>query len=245
MDITISEKAGVRYLHFGSSWIQGAMRIARPWSLELDYTREMMACLLFRPEQYWPRRVLSIGLGAASLTKFLYRHRPEARQTVVEINPQVVTVARQVFKLPDETARLRIVINDGADFIIKSKTKFDLILVDGFDADARTGALETQPFYFNCRDHLSKQGILVVNLLSRSYRSSIYNMLNAFDDRVLSLPSLDDGNTIVFATNGEPIRQSLDELKAQAKLLKKETGLNLLPLLPGLAQSCADGVLML
>ena len=40
MSIDISEEAGVRYLHFGSSWIQGAMRIARPFALELDYTRE-------------------------------------------------------------------------------------------------------------------------------------------------------------------------------------------------------------
>ena len=33
--VDISEEAGVRYLHFGSDWVQGAMRIARPWSLEL------------------------------------------------------------------------------------------------------------------------------------------------------------------------------------------------------------------
>ena len=44
--IDISEEAGVRYLHFGSSWVQGAMRIARPFALELDYTREMMTPLL-------------------------------------------------------------------------------------------------------------------------------------------------------------------------------------------------------
>ena len=28
--VDISEEAGVRYLHFGSDWVQGAMRIARP-----------------------------------------------------------------------------------------------------------------------------------------------------------------------------------------------------------------------
>ena len=50
IEIEVSEEAGVRYLHFGSDWVQGAMRIARPWSLELDYTREMMTCLLLRPE---------------------------------------------------------------------------------------------------------------------------------------------------------------------------------------------------
>lgn len=58
--IEISEEAGVRYLHFGTPWIQGAMRIARPWQLELDYTKEMMASLLLRDvpcavKNYWIR----------------------------------------------------------------------------------------------------------------------------------------------------------------------------------------------
>ncbi|MEO8165898.1 MAG: spermidine synthase, partial [Betaproteobacteria bacterium] len=40
--IRINEEEGVRYLQFGAHWIQGAMRIRRPWSLELEYTRDMM-----------------------------------------------------------------------------------------------------------------------------------------------------------------------------------------------------------
>ena len=51
-----SEEAGVRFLHFGSEWVQGAMRIARPYTLELEYTREMAACLLLRPDADWPQR---------------------------------------------------------------------------------------------------------------------------------------------------------------------------------------------
>ena len=63
--IDIREEAGVRSLHFGSHWIQGAMRIARPYALELDYTRDMMLALLLRSGVRWPRHVLMIGLGAA------------------------------------------------------------------------------------------------------------------------------------------------------------------------------------
>ena len=56
MTIEISEAAGVRQLHFGSEWIQGAMRIARPWALELEYTREMMSALLLQTRPAWPKR---------------------------------------------------------------------------------------------------------------------------------------------------------------------------------------------
>lgn len=247
--VEISEEAGVRYLHFGSDWIQGAMRIARPWALELDYTREMMACLLLRPEPEWPRQVLLIGLGAASLTKFLYRHRPQAKLTAVEIEPAVVAAAHQYFKLPEDPQRLRIEIADGVEWLAASDRTFDLILVDGFDADARAGALDTLPFYRACRAHLNDTGLLAVNLLGRNrgFKNSVDRIRKAFDNRAMVFPSCDHGNAIAFAAVGEPLRLPLGELSVQAVALRKATGLNLLPTLARLAQwqSCAGGYLVL
>jgi len=243
--IQISEEAGVRYLHFGSDWIQGAMRIARPWALELDYTREMMAALLLRPEPDWPRKALLIGLGAASLTKFLYRHRPQAKLTVVEIEPAVVAAARQYFKLPEDPKRLRIEIADGVAWLAASDETFDLVLVDGFDADARAGALDTLPFYRACRAHLREDGLLVVNLLGRQrgFKASVDRIGRAFEGRAMVFPSCDHGNAIAFAAVGEAVNLPLGELSLQALALRKATGLNLLPTVARLAQwqSCPGG----
>lgn len=247
--IQISEDAGVRYLHFGSDWIQGAMRIARPWALELDYTREMMAALLLRPEPDWPRKALLIGLGAASLTKFLYRHRPKAKLTVVEIEPAVVAAARQYFKLPEDPRRLRIEIADGVEWLAASDETFDLILVDGFDADARAGGLDTLPFYRACRAHLGDAGLLSVNLLGRNrgFKASVERVKKAFDNRAMVFPSCDHGNAIVFAAAGEPVRTTLSELSLLTLALRQQTGLNLLPTLARLAQwqTCPGGHLVL
>jgi spermidine synthase len=249
VEILISEAAGVRYLHFSSDWIQGAMRISRPWALELDYTREMMAALLLRPAPDWPRRVLLIGLGAASLTKFLHRHRPEARLTVVEIEPAVVAAARQNFKLPEEDDRLRIVIGDGADFVATAKSRFDLIMVDGYDADARTGMLDTLPFYANCQARLADDGLLVTNLLSRrkDFQNSVERLRAAFAGRALAFPPCDTGNAIAVAATGAPVDFSLVDLRRQARQLKKDTSLNLLPTLMRLdgSPACPAGRLIL
>ena len=111
--IEVSESAGVRYLYFSAEWTQGAMRIARPNSLELTYTREMMAGLLLR-EQPWQKEALLIGLGAGSLAKFIYHKLPDTKITVVEIDPQVEIIARLHFKLPDDPLRLSVLIGDGA-----------------------------------------------------------------------------------------------------------------------------------
>ncbi len=236
ISIDIREDAGVRTLHFGSDWIQGAMRIARPWSLELEYTREMVASLLLRDP---PRNVLLIGLGAASLTKFLYRNYPHAHLTVVEIEPAVVAVARQFFKLPDEEKRLRLVIGDGAEYVLGNTRKFDLILVDGYDEKARTGALETLPFYQACRACLSHDGMLSANLLTRSrgFKATAARIAEAFDDRTLVFPSCESGNAVALAAAGDRIDISFEELKRQALALKESTGLNLLPTLARLAQA--------
>ena len=247
ISIDIREESGVRTLHFGSEWVQGAMRIARPWNLELNYTKEMMASLLLREENHFPRKVLLIGLGAASLTKFLYRNYPLAKLTVVEIEPAVIAAARQFFKLPEDPKRLNIVIGDGAQFLLNCEQTYDLVLVDGFDAKARAGALETLQFYQVVRAHLTGNGVMAVNLLGRkrSFRSTVEHIHGAFDNRVLTFPSGDSGNTIVFATTGEHLSIPINDLKEQADLLKKKTGLNLAATLMRLeqAQTCQGGVL--
>ena len=249
MDIEVSEEAGVRYLHFGSDWVQGAMRIARPWALELDYTREMMAALLLRPDPDWPKSALLIGLGAASLTKFLYRHRPQTKISVVEIEARVVAAARQHFKLPEDAERINIMIGDGVEFVMNKGRRYDLIMVDGFDADARAGMLDSVPFYLNCRTRLSSKGLLVTNLLSRrkNFRNSVARLKEAFDDRAFAFPSCDSGNAIALASAGESLRLTVEELRQSAATLKQQTGLNLAPALTRLerASVCAGGVLSL
>lgn len=228
--IDISEEGGVRYLHFGSDWVQGAMRIARPWSLELQYTREMMAGLLLRPAP-WPRRALLVGLGAGSLAKFIYRYLPDCRTTVVEINPQIEWVARQYFKLPDDPRRLSVIVDDGADYVLAGGRSFDAIFVDGFDPDGRSGALDTLPFYQACRSRLSEQGLLIVNLLGRDrgFQDSVGRIGQAFDGRALAFPSCASGNAIVFAAEGKAVDTCLDTMRDQAAALRKATYLNLLP----------------
>ena len=220
----------MRFLQFGAHWIQGAMRINRPWSLELEYTRDMVFPLLLRPETAWPRRVLLIGLGAASLTKFVYRHVPAARLEVVEIDPEVVMTAWQFFALPQESRRLGIEIGDAYEYVAKARKRYDLILVDGFDAKGRAGDLDSPAFYRNCRARLNPGGMLATNFVSRRGRptASIDRIRRAFDGRVLALPP-NEANTIAIASVGRKILVGRDELRDRARKLRTRTGLDLLP----------------
>jgi len=239
--IVVSEEAGVRYLHFGSRWIQGAMRLQRPWALELEYTRQMMAPLAMRPAASWPRDVLIVGLGAASQLRFLWRHRPAARFTVVEIDEHVVAVASRSFKLPDDE-RIRLVVGDAVDEVPSLAGTFDLVLIDGFDARGSAGRLDSVPFYAACRERLAPGGYLSVNLLSRTrgVKPSLARLAEAFGERVLVLPRSGSGNTVAFAwREGGPGIDPAD-WPASALVLKRESGLDLRAMFAGIDREQAS-----
>ncbi|MDQ7989318.1 MAG: spermidine synthase [Candidatus Dactylopiibacterium sp.] len=241
--IDIREEDGIRYLHFGSDWVQGAMRIRRPFDLHLEYTRDMMAGLLLREgvaqARKWPRSVLLVGLGAGSLSKFCYARLPDARVTTVEIDDAVWAAASFHFKLPAPDARFCVRIEDGADYLCGQRPKFDYILIDGYDEHARVGRLESEAFYQACRARLKDGGILAANLFGRArqYAAPLGRLAAAFEGRALALPPSEGGNVIALATTGNAIALALPELKARAVALKAATGLDLRPLLKRLAES--------
>ena len=237
--IQISEERGVRYLHFGSRWVQGAMRMSRPDHLELEYTREMMLPLLLRADVSWPQRTLLIGLGAGSLVKYLYRHRPHTAITVVEVRQDVVNAAGQFFKLPDDPARLTIEVADGAAYVASRGPRYDFVLVDGYDAKGRVGALDTPAFYRHCRARMRDDAMLATNLLTRhrGVDASVSRMHDAFGGRAFALPACASGNVIALAARGAPVDMSGAMLAARATALRNETGLNLTPTVTRLARA--------
>jgi len=201
--VYVSEKFGVRSLHIGSDTVQSAMRIARPNDLELSYTRSMMACLLFNPE---PRTVLMVGLGGGSVAKFVYHHFPETRIRVVEIDPQVVAIARQCFLVPQDDARFCISVGDGAEYMTQAGAAADLIMVDGYDAESHVEELATREFYAGCRARLAPGGVLVVNLWGgdRQFQDMLKRIESVFPDGTLCLPARKPGNIIAFAFRDSP-----------------------------------------
>jgi spermidine synthase len=221
--VTLSEEDGVRYLHFGTEWIQGGMRLARPWQLELEYQRQMMAVALFVPQ---PRRILQLGLGAAALTKFCYRHLPDAQVTAVELSDEVIETARQWFALPPDDDRLAVVRDDARAHLaqLRRAERVDWLQVDLYDARARGPVHDEVDFYRLCRRALRRPGVACFNLFGGRFDPSFRAIAAAFDDRVLAAPPVDAGNRIVFAL---PERFDLEPAAATRRAGALETALRL------------------
>jgi len=222
--VYISEKFGVRSLHIGSDTIQSSMRIARPNDLELSYTRSMMGFLLFNDQA---GRVLMIGLGGGSLAKFIYHRLPQATTTVIEINPHVAAIARGYFDVPQDCARLAVIIGDGAEYTARDGDGVDVVVVDGYDAESHVEALSNQAFYLACHRRLNARGILVVNLWGsdRRFNEILQRIEAAFPEGTVCLPAEKPGNIIVFAFRDRPGPLLWDELEQRARSLQDRYGL--------------------
>jgi spermidine synthase len=218
-DITLSETGGVRYLHFGTEWIQGAMRIARPFALQLEYQRQMMAPLLFQPD---PTAVLQLGLGAAALTKFVYRFVPGAVLTVVELERAVVMTAHRSFGLPPADDRLTIALDDARAFVERRRSRGSAqwLQVDLYDAEARGPVYDDVAFYAACRATLRGPAVAAFNLFGRAWRPSFSAISEAFGGRALLLPEADAGNRIALAFVGPPLAVAFETLYRVARSIE-------------------------
>lgn len=217
--VTLSEQDGVRFLHFGTEWVQGAMRLRKPDWLELEYAQQMMAWMLFNNQ---PQHIVQLGLGTAALTKFCYRHFPQAQVTAIELNPAVIAICEVMFKLPPNDERLSVLEMDALDFVNDSTNleTIDALQVDLYDATARGPVLDTAEFYLACAACLKPNGIMTVNLFGDhpSYAKNLKAMRFAFD-KVLCLPEVHDGNVVAIAFKSAPTLDFTDLYDNAARIM--------------------------
>jgi spermidine synthase len=225
-EISVSEEGGIRYLHFGTVWVQGAMRLSAPFHLELDYTRELFAGLLFQPA---PRAVTLLGLGAGSASKFAWKSCAKAKITSVELNPAVIALARSQFALPPDSRRMATLCADAQAHVAAHPCSADYVIADVYDAAAKGPVLSSPEFYAACRNALNpdRTCVLAVNLFGRhkSFDTNLRNIAGAFGGRMLVLPPSERGNVIVFAFAGAPLVLPVAELRSRAAELRAATGL--------------------
>ena len=221
---TITEFEGVRFLHLGTSWVQGAMRLSRPDAIELEYVQMMMMWTLFLER---PRHIAQLGLGSGALTKFCYQRFPHARVSVAELNPNVIAINRALFGLPPNDGRLDVREMDALDFVNDPamRGQLDVLQVDLYDEEARGPVLDSPEFYAACAGCLNDAGIMTANVFGElaNYEKNLEAMEQVFD-AVVWLPEVHDANVIVIAFKRAP-QVDFTALYQRAARIRKELNL--------------------
>jgi len=201
--IVTEDESGVRTLQFERGGArQSVVKPGDPRHLELPYLPAMLVSLAAIES---PRRILIVGLGGGSLPTFLHLHYPEAVIDVVDIDPDVVKVAKLYFGF-QEDANLRAQVADGRGFIEAVKEPYDLILLDAYGSDRIPYHLATAEFLRAVRRALSSRGLVAGNIWGRTSNPLYDSMVRTYAEvfpRVCLLDVSGAGNIIVLASPRE------------------------------------------
>ena len=220
--IEVVETNGVRSLHLGTVTIQSSMKVKSPYELQLAYSRGMMGFLLFSNKVKY---VLNIGLGGGSVPKYIHQFCPEINQTIVEINPQIISIARSHFYVPDNDEKFNVIEGDGIAYLARNRASADVLMIDAFDAHGIPPNFCSQEFFDSCELSLTKNGIFAINLWGSDKNFDIYlrRIEQSFDANgkcsVLMLPTGKPGNIVVFGFKQAP-NFKIASLRERAKSLE-------------------------
>src|SRR5208282_6398692 len=132
-----------------------------------------------------PQRVLIVGLGGGSLPSLLRKHYPRMTIDVVDIDPDVVEVAKKFFGFREDAA-MHVYVEDGRRFIEKCRQPYDIIFLDAYGPENIPYDLATKEFLLAVRRAVVPKGVVAGNVWSQSTNSLHDAMLRtyqeAFDD---------------------------------------------------------------
>ena len=202
MRIQVIDRMERRELKFGNHIIQSAISKANPDYLLLSYTQYMTLGLIFCAS---PEMILHIGLGAGNIPRFIHKHYPSAFQDVIELNPEVISVAYRYFDLP-QNKRIRLVVGDGFSTMVSCKNEYDLIFLDAFQAEGAPSHLNTIEFFRHLSRKLKPGGWVVGNLwTSHENISEKIKKWQGVFETVWKAPVPVMGNVILYGENQKRI----------------------------------------
>jgi len=158
--IYVLDRGDVRILRFDNA-PQSGMYKERPYDSSYPYPDYFHLALCMKDDI---QDVLMIGLGAGMAPKRFRRDYPDMKIDVVEIDPEVVRVARDYFGFPGDY-EVKVYVEDGRMYLKETEKQYDLIIVDAYYADAIPFHLTTVEFYELAKQRLKPGGILASNMI--------------------------------------------------------------------------------
>ncbi|MFP8967304.1 spermidine synthase [Pokkaliibacter sp. CJK22405] len=199
--IRVVDQGPYRFLCFNDELMteQSCMITHMPEWIEFDYVQAMLLSAALHAS---PRRALLFGLGGATLANALRRFFPSLEMDIVELRPDVLTIAERFFHFNADDPLTHVHITDALEYLGRPDLpQYDLILCDIYLEEGMATAQGTGPFVELCNRLLAPKGIIIYNQwqLGETGRPTNEALFAAhYPDRYWLLP-VDEGNVAVVA----------------------------------------------
>ncbi len=221
--LDVIDYGSIRTLYLDGN-IHSQMYKDKPEELVNTYTKYFHLGFLFNPNV---KDVLFVGGGGFSGPKNFLSVYSDVRIDVVEIDPDVISAARDYFNLPvnNDGSRLMIYNDDARNFLSKTEKKYDLIILDAFSKNYVPFHLMTLEYFQLLDKKLTSDGVIISNSIGSMTgdRSDIvravYKTISQIFPSVYVFPTENNsGNlqNIMLAAMKTPTEYSKDELRQLA-----------------------------
>ena len=214
--VVTEEEHGLRALRFGKSGVrQSVVKLGDPDHLALPYVQVALVGLALLEE---PSRFLVVGLGGGTLPMFLRKHYPNAAIDVVDIDPDVVEVAKKFFGFREDRL-MNVHVDDGRQFIEKIREPYDVIFLDAFGSNSIPAHLTTQEFLQAVRRAVTPGGVVVGNVWGRLanplYDPMVRTYRDVFDELIILDVRGAENRILLALLRKQPLNR--DELTQMAR----------------------------
>lgn len=196
--------------------IQGGIYLNAPDRLLFEYAQISFVSLAFLDRE--PREVLYIGLGSGSMPRYFNKYYPEATVDIVELDPDVVEIAKKYFHFR-ENNNMKVHVSDGRVYIKRTPKKYDIIFLDAYQGGDIPFHLTTVEFLREVKGRLKDDGVVVANILSQ-FRNRFFNSMVATYEKEFPHLYIFKGrrsnNFIFIATKSKTIRGN-EEISVKAR----------------------------
>ena len=161
--ITVEDdESGRRHLVFNpNKGSQGIIYPDKPNEIVPNFLK--YSFLAFPAMSKVPDRILFIGMGAGIMPHFIENHFPKCKIDIVEVDKAVPVIAAKYFGFK-KSPNTRIIIEDGRFFVNRSHNKYDMIVVDAYNASEIPFQFTTQEFFLRISQMLNSGGVMVANI---------------------------------------------------------------------------------
>ncbi|WP_188050911.1 spermidine synthase [Flavobacterium sp. GP15] len=119
--------------------------------------------------------ILVLGVAGGSVIKTLVDEiKFKGKITGVEIDPEIIKIANTFFKL-DTVENLQIVIDDAFEYVLKTKNKYDLIIIDVFQDTSMPAFLFENFFTKRICYLLRSRGVVLFNTMILNQNQNLRN----------------------------------------------------------------------
>ena len=162
--IQVVEHNGWRYLYLNEG--QGIHSIYNPAATHVGGTWDyFLAAPFFNPPPFTAERVQSlamIGLAGGTIPKEYTLFFGPIPIDGVELDPEIVRVGREFFAMDEPN--LNVIVADGRAFLARTDHTYSVVGIDAYRLPYIPWHLTTVEFFQQVRDHLTEDGVVVVNV---------------------------------------------------------------------------------